>query len=53
MPVASTAVVGYGLADTTTHEVWFVNDSWTPTDPFAVGGNFHIAIGALELFGNN
>ena len=53
MPVASTSVVGYALADSVTHEIWFVNDSWTPTNAFAVGGNMNVAAGALVLFGNN
>lgn len=53
MPVASADVVGYALADAVTHEIWFVNDSWTPTETFAVGGNFSAPVGALVLYGNN
>src|SRR5262245_12089692 len=53
MPVASTAILGYGLADTATNEIWFVNDTWTPTNAFAIGGNFHIEPGELVLFGEN
>ena len=53
MPVASTAVVGYALADSVTHEIWFVNDSWTPTAAFAAGGNMAVGVGALVLFGSN
>ena len=51
MPVASTDVHGYGFADVVTHEVWFVNDSWVPTEAFAVGGTFHAAAGELSIFG--
>ena len=51
MPVASTDVVGYGFADVVTNEIWFVNDGWTPTESFAVGGTLHIAAGELDFFG--
>ena len=50
MPVASGDIHGYGFADSVTHEVWFVNDSWTPSESFAVGGNFVVAAGELDFF---
>ena len=51
MPVADTDIHGYGFADVVTHEIWFVNDSWTPTETFAVGGTFFAAAGELTIFG--
>ena len=51
MPVASTAVVGWGLFDSTLGELVHVNDSWTPAASFAIGDNFLINAGELTLYG--
>ena len=53
MPVASSGVQGWGLADAATDEVWYVDPNWTPTEAFDVGGNLNIAAGALVLYGEN
>ena len=53
MPVASTAVQGFGLADAATDEIWYVDPDWTPTKPFAAGEDFHADAGALVLYGEN
>lgn len=51
MPVDSTLIQGYALADAATHEIWYVNDGWVPSTPFDVGGNLHIGVDELQLYG--
>ena len=53
MPVDNTDVVGYGYADTITHDIWFVNDSWTPAATFGIGDDYLIPAAALVTFGIN
>jgi hypothetical protein len=51
MPVASSEIVGLGLANAQTGEIWIVDDSWTPSVDFEVGGGFTLAPHELDLFG--
>lgn len=51
MPVASSAVNGYGLRYTATGVIFFVDQDWTPTDAFTVGGNLLVQPGDLVIYG--
>jgi hypothetical protein len=50
MPVASTDVEGLGLARRSDGVIVAVNDTWTPTDPFDIGGNLYIAPGDFAFY---
>lgn len=50
MPVASTEVHGFGFANASTGEVWVVNDSWTPSTPFEVGGMLIVQPDEIDVF---
>ena len=53
MPVAWDDVVGWALAVGETGRIWFVNDSWTPDEEFAVGGTMNVAAGSLVIYGTS
>lgn len=42
MPVASSAILGLALIDSLSGEIVAVDDTWTPSSSFAVGGNLLI-----------
>lgn len=50
MPVPSTDIQGIALARRSDGVLVAVNDTWTPTDPFDVGGNLFIAPGAFSFY---
>ena len=51
MPVASADIEGIGLARRSDGVIFAVNDTWTPTEPFDIGGNLFIGAGDFAFFG--